>query len=330
MTNPSAAHDCMPNGRTASVVIRNLNEARDLGTLLAVLARQTPVAPEVIVVDNESSDESVAVAARYGAKVLHLPRAEFTYGRALNLGIAAASGDVCVLLSAHALPLGPDFIRTCVTAFDDASVAAVRCVHVGKRSEFTDWFDPQLLDRTATVDDAVSLGPLASGCAIRRAVWSEIRFDEEAPAAEEKLWTLDVLSRGHRVLSSVPAFYAYVKSIPPSAAMRKNDRELRAIFEATGARLGAAQSSLTAVLATAVWCVLIGIPRAALNELRRAVIAVVLRTTFPRHASRPDALVLRRRVDDPPTGERPARGKPHRALGWSRCVAVLSNRWSGR
>src|SRR5436305_2039583 len=87
----------------ASVVIRVKDEAAALAELLERLRAQT-AAHEVVVVDSGSSDGSPDVARRAGARLVELPAADFTFGRALNRGTAAAGGPVVVALSAHAFP----------------------------------------------------------------------------------------------------------------------------------------------------------------------------------------------------------------------------------
>ena len=96
-----------------------------------------------MVVDNESTDDSVDVARSFGAKVITLASSSFTYGRALNIGLSAASAEICIILSAHALPLGDGFVRDCLRPFEDEKVAAVRCVYVGKRADLTRWMEPE-------------------------------------------------------------------------------------------------------------------------------------------------------------------------------------------
>ena len=81
-----------------SVVIPCLNEADTLED--CVLRAQKGIAEagalgEVIVADNGSSDESVAIAERLGARVEHVP--EPGYGSALMGGIAAARGGFIVM-----------------------------------------------------------------------------------------------------------------------------------------------------------------------------------------------------------------------------------------
>lgn len=83
-----------------SLIIINYNGADLLsGCIESALPTLGP-ADELLVVDNASTDASRAVVARYGAAVrwVPLPR-NIGFGRACNLGAAAARGDLLVFLN---------------------------------------------------------------------------------------------------------------------------------------------------------------------------------------------------------------------------------------
>lgn len=92
-----------------SVVIPNYNYARTLELCLASLHHQTLQPFEVIVSDDASTDDSVAVAERFGCRVL---RAEVNGGvsAARNAGAAAARGDVLFFLDSDQA-LTPDSLE---------------------------------------------------------------------------------------------------------------------------------------------------------------------------------------------------------------------------
>src|SRR4051812_9816594 len=116
----------MPSERPIiSIIIRNRNEADYLAQVLRALSLQARSAYEVIIVDNESSDDSIEVAKRAGARIISIGKREFSYGKALNLGVREASGEIIVLLSAHSYPLGACFLDEAVAPFADSCVAAV-------------------------------------------------------------------------------------------------------------------------------------------------------------------------------------------------------------
>jgi glycosyltransferase involved in cell wall biosynthesis len=81
-----------------SIVIPCLNEERTLGTCIdkALAAFEAAgIAGEVVVADNGSSDSSVELAERHGARVVHAPVKG--YGSALRKGIEEALGEFIVL-----------------------------------------------------------------------------------------------------------------------------------------------------------------------------------------------------------------------------------------
>ena len=113
-----------------SVVIRNRNESKHLEYVLKSLEIQNYSDFEIILVDNNSTDNSVKIAEHFGAKALNIKN--FTYGKALNFGIDNAKGEIIVILSAHSIPLGSNFLRECAKGLEDKNTGAARLVYSGK------------------------------------------------------------------------------------------------------------------------------------------------------------------------------------------------------
>ena len=85
-------------GPEVSVVMPCLNEVETLGICIAKAGLSIEahnLSAEIIVADNGSTDGSQALAARLGAKVVHVP--ERGYGSALRAGIEAAAGKYVVM-----------------------------------------------------------------------------------------------------------------------------------------------------------------------------------------------------------------------------------------
>ncbi|MEO6221660.1 MAG: glycosyltransferase, partial [Vicinamibacterales bacterium] len=86
------------------------NEARSIGPLLDALALQTLQPTEILIVDDQSTDESVAVVVQWqrahpgGHAVRVVPGPGRGPGPAMNAGIAAITADVIVRLDAHCVP----------------------------------------------------------------------------------------------------------------------------------------------------------------------------------------------------------------------------------
>jgi len=95
----------------ASIIIRTLNEAVHLDSLLQSIASQRGIDREIIVVDSGSTDGTLEIAARRGCSIRHITREEFSFGRSLNIGCEAAVGDILVLVSGHCVPTGETWLE---------------------------------------------------------------------------------------------------------------------------------------------------------------------------------------------------------------------------
>ena len=96
------------SGPPLSIVIRSLDTADTLPRVLAALGRRPD--DQLIVVDSGSTDGSLEHARGAGAEIVPIKASEFTYGRALNVGFAAARHAWVLALSAHTVPMRPDFL----------------------------------------------------------------------------------------------------------------------------------------------------------------------------------------------------------------------------
>jgi len=102
----------MTRGDNVTAVIPNWNGSVMLRKLLDDLSHQSHPIERVIMVDNGSTDDSIAVAKRAGSEVIEL--AENTgFGHAVNLGIQSARSEWIAILNNDVSP-GPDWLRNLV------------------------------------------------------------------------------------------------------------------------------------------------------------------------------------------------------------------------
>ena len=161
-----------------SIIIRSKNEERWIGSCLKAVSRQTHTDHEVILVDNNSTDKTVAKALQYGVTLVRID--EFRPGAAINRGIEASRGDIIVCLSGHCIPVDEHWLANLVAGLDDEAVAGV----YGRQEPlaFTPDLDKRDLLITFGLDPRVQVKDSFfhnANSAFRRSTWQNFPFDEE-------------------------------------------------------------------------------------------------------------------------------------------------------
>ena len=158
-----------------SIVIPCWNEEEHLEACLNSIAEQTVAPFEVVVVDNNSTDNSVAIANKYAfVRVVTEPVQGITPTR--NRGMNAATGDVIGRIDAD-LVLERHWVERLGNAFADPSCMAVtgplRAPLVPHRGapKSTLWSRLYFLGAITRMGIQVQLG---ANTAMRRTVWQEI------------------------------------------------------------------------------------------------------------------------------------------------------------
>jgi glycosyltransferase involved in cell wall biosynthesis len=105
-----------------SVVIPAYNEEKYIEKTLQCIAKQTYKHFEIIVVDNNSTDRTPAIAKQYGATVLQEQKQGHVF--ALNSGMSHAKGDIIAVTDADTIP-PPSWLATIVNALTDDEVIGV-------------------------------------------------------------------------------------------------------------------------------------------------------------------------------------------------------------
>lgn len=126
---PKEAETCESPGDgrdlLASVIVPAYNAADTIGVCVRALARQTVPCDrfEVIVVDDGSTDDTAAVAAAAGARVLRIPHSGPAAAR--NAGARIARAPILLFTDADCEP-GPTWVESMLQAFSDPRVAGAK------------------------------------------------------------------------------------------------------------------------------------------------------------------------------------------------------------
>lgn len=188
----------MSNG--IAFIIRTLNEADSVGEVIKRIKKQSIFCKdsEVVLVDSGSTDGTVVIASKLGARIKKITQDEWSWGRSLNLGISQTKCRYVCVLSGH-----------CFLATQTSCEAAVRMLTEGGKGLAVVYgrqmgileVDPferiDLNNAYPTISQMFRPEQiLAGGCPIisnacamfERARWNEIPFDENLASLEDFFW----------------------------------------------------------------------------------------------------------------------------------------------
>ena len=189
-------------GLRASVVIRAKNEARYVGEVLEAIFDQVEAGPfEVVVVDSGSTDQTVEIVKRFDVRLIEILPQEFTYGRALNIGVAAATGEFVVSLSAHSTPATNRWLSSLLEPFAEPRVAGVLGRQIPRDNATVLELLGMRMSGVMSEKPALRRNPRFSNAngAFRRSLWELLPFDEHVAGAEDFAWARSMLAYGHLI-----------------------------------------------------------------------------------------------------------------------------------
>jgi glycosyltransferase involved in cell wall biosynthesis len=179
-----------------SVVVRSYNESAHIGRLMAGLRKQTVLPKQVVLVDSGSTDGTMEVAARHDVEIIEVAPEDFSYGRSLNLGCGAATGDLIVIASAHVYPVFDTWLEHLIAPFEDPRVALTYGRQIGDRT--TKYSEHQVLAKWFPDRSAARQGhPFCNNAnaAIRADLWAQLPYDESLTGLEDMDWAKRALER---------------------------------------------------------------------------------------------------------------------------------------
>lgn len=176
---------------------------------LRALEAQTLLPREILVVDSSAGD-GIADTLRDYVQTTDVPvrrvplaPADFSFPRALNLGIRHASGEIAVSLSGDATPANDRWLEALVAPLANPQVAGAFSRHVPRpgvkvvwAERFRLWWRYRSTATTLRTTDHV----FSNACsAFRRDLALAIPFDESLAELEDYAWAKAVQSRGYAI-----------------------------------------------------------------------------------------------------------------------------------
>ena len=216
---------------TASIVIRCYNEEEHIGRLLSGIMEQSLIdETEIVVVDSGSTDATVTIASQFPTTIVSIDPEDFSFGRALNIGCAEASGEFIVAASAHVYPIYDDWLERLLAPFENPEVA----LSYGKQrgNEVTKYSERQIFKRWfPDVPNYDQSHPFCNNAnaAIRRGLWEEQPYNEELTGLEDLDWAKRIMQRGYKVAYAADAPIIHVHDENPGDILNRYRREAIAL-----------------------------------------------------------------------------------------------------
>ncbi len=222
-------------GLSCSVVIPTKNGGTLFGTVLQALQRQSCWAQtELIVVDSGSTDDTVALARKYGAKVHEIAPHTFNHGATRDHGIALSSSELVVLMVQDAVPHDEHLLRELIGAFDDARVAGAYARQLPQSSadvltqrNLNGWLTGRTIGEVRALDSLATYARMSAQekyffcnfdnvcSALRKSVWKDIPFGT-INFGEDIDWSERALKAGHAIAYQASAVVVHSHDRPLS------------------------------------------------------------------------------------------------------------------
>lgn len=201
--------------RKISVIIPTFNEERFLPILLESIKKQRGVDIEIIVSDNNSTDNTRQIATFYEAKIIDggLP------AKARNEGAKIASNDILLFLDADVILPAPDFLKKTLFEFNKNDFGIATCEFYPMSEKGIDKIFHKAVN--FYLKKTQSLMPHIPGFCIfvRKDIHEKINgFDETLKLAEDH----DYAKRASEITK-----FGFLKSYPIIISIRRLERDGR-------------------------------------------------------------------------------------------------------
>lgn len=127
-------NDTVNTGKSVSVVIPTKNAGESFELLLKNLRNQKGFSEiEIIVVDSGSSDRTIEISQKYGARVIQIKPEEFSHSYSRNIGAENASKEYVCVITQDALPTSEYWMYHLYRIMqNDPEIAAVSCAEYSR------------------------------------------------------------------------------------------------------------------------------------------------------------------------------------------------------
>jgi O-antigen biosynthesis protein len=242
-----------------TVAVPVLNGAAYLDEVLsAVRAQRVDREVELLVVDSGSTDSSLKIARKHGARIHEIPKSEFSHGGTRNLIMELARGEHVAFLTQDATPSNDGWLAALLEGFDAAeNVAAVfgphdvrteasHVIEAEMERHFANWGDGADIDVQRLEGSPAGLAAYRAepwrfsflssvNCCLARSAWDRIPF-RDVPYAEDQLLGRELIEAGYAKVFQPAARVVHSHDLSPLRFFRRYFDEFRGLREVLGYR----------------------------------------------------------------------------------------------
>ena len=175
-----------------SIIIRTLNEEKYLKDLLSSIRSQLlnenifNKEVEVVLVDSGSNDSTIDIARNYKCMIRNIKREHFSFGRSLNYGCEASTGDIFVFVSGHCVPVGNYWLDNLCSPLIGGNIQYIYGKQIGGPE--TKLSESRIFEKYFKNESAIpQVGFFCNNAnsAILASTWFKYRFNEDLTGLED-------------------------------------------------------------------------------------------------------------------------------------------------
>jgi glycosyltransferase involved in cell wall biosynthesis len=207
-----------------SFVIRTRNEISTIEEVVKRIRKQevsSDVTVEVIIVDSMSTDGTAEKAKEIADSVVSIFPEQFTWGRALNLGIEHSSGELIFIISGHCFLSSPSFVQKAIVQFESEDIVGlygrqipIENVDPFEEIELNMWYpDIGFIKFDLNHFYKNKVVGISNACSIiRRTAWKTCKFNEQVQSLEDTIWAFEILKQGNNLayLSDITLYHSHI------------------------------------------------------------------------------------------------------------------------
>jgi glycosyltransferase involved in cell wall biosynthesis len=182
-----------------SVIIRNRNEERYIGYAIQSVL-DTFDKPEIIVVDNNSTDNSMGIVNTYDFENIKTYNMDsYTPGKSINYGVTKCSNDYVLVLSAHSQIMNCEFGKIkglleehCVVGGKQIPIWNGK--KISRRYVWSHFVEKDVINQFSESENRYFLHNAFAF--YRKQILIDNPFDETLSGKEDRYWVNDMINKG--------------------------------------------------------------------------------------------------------------------------------------